>query len=337
MLVYESLHNHTTASDGLQSHLDALKTAEQSRFGVMAFTDHDTLPDKSVLQSLRAYPGPVKWLLGCEISSGLPKELGGGPIGMFHILGLFTDPTNVSLLQHCEKAGIARVERMEKIVQNLNRAGFTVSVNDCLAESGGEAVGRPHIAQALLKHESNLLMLAKLERQMGALAKHDSVLRNNYLEMRRKAKVQGDLGRVFGLLLGGNAFLPGIYVDYQYWTDMDESVRLIRGAGGVAILAHWGTIKHAIHQEMLGAFLRDGRLDGVELRTGFIGPEVDNDTKELEELIRKTDTIWTIGIDGHRAQDIESFGVGTGALDLTIGQTAKIIEKHSPDLSWSNL
>lgn len=86
---YESLHNHTTTSDGEQSHLEVLETAEKNGFRAVAFTDHDTLPNEQEMEKLKAYTGPVKWLVGCEISSGLPKELGGGPISMFHILGLF--------------------------------------------------------------------------------------------------------------------------------------------------------------------------------------------------------------------------------------------------------
>ena len=113
MLNYESLHNHTTISDGRQTYAEVLATGEANGFGVMAFTDHDILPSPADLQKLREYQGPVKWLLGCEISSGLPKELGGGPASMFHILGLFTDPTYQPLLDHSKLALAARSERME--------------------------------------------------------------------------------------------------------------------------------------------------------------------------------------------------------------------------------
>ena len=147
--MYESLHNHTTASDGTQTYLEVLEAARRNKVGLVAFTDHDTLPSAADLKILRDYDGPVKWMVGCEISSGLPIELGGGVTSSLHILGLFTDPTNKALLDHCVKAVAARIERMERIVTNLKSLGFNISVEDCMAASGGETVGRPHIVRAL--------------------------------------------------------------------------------------------------------------------------------------------------------------------------------------------
>jgi predicted metal-dependent phosphoesterase TrpH len=71
-LPYESLHNHTTASDGTQTYAQVLETARVNDIGVVAFTDHDMLPSEVDVTALRAYEGPVKWLIGCEISSGRP-------------------------------------------------------------------------------------------------------------------------------------------------------------------------------------------------------------------------------------------------------------------------
>ena len=61
--MYESLHNHTVASDGSQTYLEVLQVAEELGFGTVAFTDHDTLPDDDALRQLAFYDGPVKWLL----------------------------------------------------------------------------------------------------------------------------------------------------------------------------------------------------------------------------------------------------------------------------------
>ncbi len=116
-LNYESLHNHTTASDGHLDHIELLNKGYAEGFGLMAFTDHDVLPNDEALARLKDYDGPMKWLTGVEISSGLPKELGGGPASMFHILGLFVDPHNKALMEHCQTAVAARNERMEQITK----------------------------------------------------------------------------------------------------------------------------------------------------------------------------------------------------------------------------
>ncbi|MDB5179243.1 MAG: hypothetical protein JWN01_1186, partial [Patescibacteria group bacterium] len=251
-LKFESLHNHTTASDGMQSYAEVLETAARTGFGVVAFTDHDMLPSEKDLAWLRAYEGPVKWLLGCEITSGLPKELGGGAASMFHILGLFTDPTNQALREHCVRALAARTERMERIVANLKGLGFTISVDDCLQASGGESVGRPHIVRALNSHAENATVLAGIKADMAKDAVSSMEVAHKYMRMAQRDASD----EPYALFLSDAAYLPGIYVDYLYSLDMDAGVKLIREAGGQAILAHWPTIKRKINAEMVEGFLR---------------------------------------------------------------------------------
>ncbi|HSX01925.1 MAG TPA: hypothetical protein VLI05_01275 [Candidatus Saccharimonadia bacterium] len=332
MLKYESLHNHTTASDGAQTYLEVLATAERNGFGVMAFPDHDMLPSATDLAMLQAYDGPVKWLIGCEISSGLPRELGGGVTSMFHILGLFTDPTNQALVDHCRQALAARTERMERIAANLRGLGFTISADDCLQASGGESVGRPHIVKALNMHSANAAVLDGIKADMERAAVSSSAVAMSYMRMMQRDPSDYP----YRLFLSDDAFIPDIYVDYLYSIDMDASVQLIRQAGGVAILAHWPTIKRKIDAAMLEGFLRDGRLDGVELRSGFVDHEVESSGRQLAAMAERCGALTTIGIDGHRERDIERFAADRALADQTIGQTARLIDRAQPDLSWSN-
>ena len=330
--MYESLHNHTTASDGNQTYAEVLATAERCGFGTMAFTDHDMLPSEADLNFLRSYTGPVKWCLGCEISSGLPMELGGGPTSMFHIVGLFTDPTNPELLEHCRRAVSARTQRMESMVANLRGLGFAITVDDCLEASGGEGVGRPHIVKALNRHPANDAVMQALKNQMGAAALTSADVAMDYMRMLERDPSDYP----YRLFLSDDAFIPGVYVDYLYSTDMDQSVSLIRGAGGRALLSHWPTISRKVSADMLEGFLRDGRLDGVEIRSGFFDSQVERQGQLLEAIAERTKTAWTIGIDGHRGVDIERFAADRKLAPRSIGQTQRFIDKFKPDLKWTN-
>jgi predicted metal-dependent phosphoesterase TrpH len=225
-------------SDGTQTYLEVLESARRNKVGVVAFTDHDTLPSAADLEILKAYEGPVQWLLGCEISSGLPVELGGGVTSSLHILGLFTDPTNRPLLDHCVKAVAARNERMQRIVVNLKGLGFTISVEDCLAASGGETVGRPHIVRALNSHPENSAIIEQMKADMEKAAVGSAIVAMNYAHMMERPASDYP----YRLFLSDDAFIPDIYVDYLYSIDMDKAVALIRGAGGQAIVAHWYTV-----------------------------------------------------------------------------------------------
>ncbi len=330
--MYESLHNHTTASDGPVDYLELLRVAQTNHYGVMAFTDHDVLPSEETITQLREYTGPVKWLAGVELSSGMPKELGGGAAQLFHILGLFVDPTNTALASHCAKAVEARTIRMEQMVTNLRSIGFDITVEDCLADSGGEAVGRRNISRALERSPRYETVMDRLRRQMAEEALEDPEVAMAYMRL-----LDGPVrDHPFRLFLSDDAYLDNVYVDYGYWADMDDSVKLIRDAGGIAILAHWPTIADEIPLPMLEPFVTDGRLDGIELRTGVTEDEKDRVEADLIQIVERTGTAATYGIDGHSLRVIEIFATKPLA-ERTVGQTAKLIERFKPNLSWSNL
>ena len=115
----QSLHSHTLHSDGLLTHQQVLDAAQKYGVSLVAFTDHDSLPDLDLIQQLKDLEHPTKWLVGIEISSGLPKSLGGGMEGGPHLLGLFVDPTNKALVEYTKKAQEQRIERTKRTVQNL--------------------------------------------------------------------------------------------------------------------------------------------------------------------------------------------------------------------------
>src|SRR3972149_1366996 len=117
---FETLHCHSKVSDGVMTHEKILETCVENNIGVVAFTDHDSLPDIKTfnkLNSLRKHS--TKWIVGIEISADKPKDfnIDFSP----HIVGLFVDPFNKNLLEHCKLAQEARRERMTEMVKNLKK------------------------------------------------------------------------------------------------------------------------------------------------------------------------------------------------------------------------
>jgi predicted metal-dependent phosphoesterase TrpH len=330
---YESLHNHTTASDGTQSYLEVLATAEQNGIGVVAFTDHDMLPSERDLAVLRDYDGPVRWLLGCEISSGLPRELGGGATSSIHILGLFTDPTDEALREHCAKALVARNARMEQMVGNLKSLGFKITVDDALAAAGGESVGRPHIVRALNMYPENNGIIEDLRGEMEKAAVSSASVAMDYAHMLERPASDYP----YRLFLSDDAFIKDIYVDYLYWVDLDTAVGLIRGAGGLAVMAHWYTASRKIDAEMLEGMIRDGRIDGIEIMGNPINSAARRAEPLLTAMASRTGTLATFGVDGHRPEDLANFVADRQIAQRSIGQTKRLIEHANVDLSFSNL
>ncbi len=329
----QTLHSHTTASDGQMTHLELLDCSEKHDVSVVAFTDHDTLPNIETINILRSYRGRVNWICGIEISSGLPKELGGGVFPGLHITGLFVDPTNKKLLEYSAKALSARTERMERMVKNLQGIGFDITELDCLMASGGEAVGRPHIVQAIISKPENLKRIETLRIEMSL--ETDEKIKEKYQVMMQK----GDTQYPFVLFLSEDSYIPNIYVDYLYWEDMDSVVKLIRGAGGLAFIAHYSTAKKKIPYEMMEQVMESKRIDGVEVVYAMQAFEYQDWKNDMEWLSQKADEYGILksgGADIHKKEQIELFSQMTEFSGNTIGMAEKMIKHSGVSTTWSS-
>lgn len=329
-LRYESLHTHTIDSDGEMTHGEVLDSAEQHGFGAVAFTDHDVLLGEQRLSELEAYDGPVQWVSGVELSAGLPREMGGGTVNNLHIVGLFVDPSNEALARHCEKTLEARARRMQHIVTNLRELGFQISEADCEEAAGGDSIGRPHIAQAIEKYEENQEVYERLEEQAKASDPEW------YAEYSQEIKQRPDQ-RPYRLFLAGDAYLEGVYADYDYWQDFDTCVHLIREAGGVAIWAHWWTIARKLDRDMLEQIAGDGRIDGLE--TSFPLERAHNDVSEatLQEIAEQNGLPQITAVDLHKPGTFAELAARPDDAETTIGALERLIEAANVDTRWSNL
>lgn len=334
---YESLHSHTTSSDGLLTYQQVIEVSSKNNIGTIAFTDHDTLIDEMTLGYLKSQDR-VSWISGIEMSSGLPVDLGGGTTSSFHILGLFVDPFNLELLAHCKKSLEARIVRMEKIVSNLVNLGFEITSKDCLLASEGESVGRPHIVQAIKSHPKNLKVIKDIRLKMLKDSKTNEYLKHKYDVM----MMQGEDQYPYTLFLSSDSYISDIYVDYQYILDMDSCVKLIRNAGGIASIAHYYTIKKLIDYALLENMLKNNRIDGCETVFGFraYGTPLENNIKSdqnrLKCILEKLNKIETGGADAHSLNDYVNFGQNNWFSQPTIGMTEKIISSKIVHTQYSS-
>jgi predicted metal-dependent phosphoesterase TrpH len=138
------LHVHSTASDGGLSPERVVKRAAGAGLRAIALTDHDTLA--GVPEALRAGEQyGVRVVGGCEFSAAAPW-------GEMHILGYFLPPESQQVQEFLERCRADRVRRAQEMVQHLRRLGVDLSFESVLQESAGGAVGRPHVARAIVRH-----------------------------------------------------------------------------------------------------------------------------------------------------------------------------------------
>jgi 3',5'-nucleoside bisphosphate phosphatase len=326
---YQSLHNHTNISDGKLTHFETLDVAKKCGIDVIAFTDHDSVPNEEIVNKLKNINHSVKWIIGCEISSGLPYELGGGSSNIFHITGLFINPLDKNLINYCKLAREARVERLEKMVKNLQLLGFDIVVNDCFIDSREVVVERRQVNLAVLAKSSNWKIIKEFKNKMEKESENNPTLRKKY----KQILGEGEERYFINLFLLKNSYVKNVYVDYLYYLDLDASVKLIRDAGGLALFAHWWLVKDEINYDLVEKIIKEKRMDGVE-----IIPLLDNlqDAILMEKLADKYDILKGGGIDAHSENDFSDFVKDKSLAEKSFNLAENIIKKARPDLTWSS-
>lgn len=338
MALIESLHTHTTLSDGKLSHRELFDLAESLNVSVLAFTDHDSVPTPKILAEIETLrERNTKWIIGIELTTDLPHEL--APLSTaVHIIGLFVDPENEALLHHCRRAQESRIKRMRKIVEGLQRLGFIITAEECLRASGGESVGRPHIVEALRRHTENNIVIEKLRTEMKWVAERDPKIKAQYDRMIQK----GESSYPYTLFLTPESFRSA-YFDHDYMPTLDEGVSLIRGAGGIAILAHYCTVSKKMPMDILEKLLAERRLDGIEVVYGLreLGTDakeaIENERTSLRELAKKYNAIIAGGSDAHRKEDLEFYAENNWFSGEATGFTERILATGRVNKNFSSL
>ncbi|WP_435148787.1 PHP domain-containing protein [Micromonospora aurantiaca (nom. illeg.)] len=140
------LHTHSTASDGTLTPADLVRAAAEAGLDVVALTDHDTTAGWA--PAVAALPPGLTLIRGAEISC---RWFGAEPAIPLHLLAYLFDPAEPHLAAELARVRRAREERGERMVRLLQADGIPVSWTEILTGAGGGTVGRPHIAQALIR------------------------------------------------------------------------------------------------------------------------------------------------------------------------------------------
>jgi predicted metal-dependent phosphoesterase TrpH len=138
---FVDLHMHTTASDGLRAPSDVVRAAKAARLAAIAITDHDSVSGLAEAQIAGVAHG-VRIVNGVELSA-VEGEAETHLLGL-HIRDVLVIDRELALLRDM------RERRGQQIVKKLSAIGVLVTYDDVLQQAGGGAVGRPHVARALV-------------------------------------------------------------------------------------------------------------------------------------------------------------------------------------------
>ena len=138
------LHTHSTYSDGQHSPAEIVRMAQRLDLRAIAVSDHDTMEgiDEALLA---AADSDLLVVPAVELS----VDHGGLEL---HLLGYYVDHSPGSALGDLlAKSRVWRLERAQAIVDRLASRGIEIDWRRLQAIAGEGAIGRPHIAQALIE------------------------------------------------------------------------------------------------------------------------------------------------------------------------------------------
>jgi predicted metal-dependent phosphoesterase TrpH len=181
---------HSTASDGSRAPGDVVREAKRIGLTAIALTDHDTLDGLTEAEAVAAELG-VRVVRGVELSAveGHAET---------HILGLHLTDTRQMEAELVALREMRR-NRAQRIVARLNELGVRIEFASVLEQAAGGAIGRPHVARAMIAEGWAVDFRDAFER---------------YLGNGKPAYVMKDRLAVA------------------------DAIGLIHGAGGIAVLAH---------------------------------------------------------------------------------------------------
>ncbi len=204
------LHVHSTASDGTHAPAVVVAAARAAGLAAVALTDHDSFAGIPEAREAGASLG-VRIVCGVELSATEGER-------ETHILGLHMSKAS-KMESHLATFRASRGERAERIVQTLHGIGVYLSLESVLEVANGGAIGRPHIAKAMVE---------------SGWARDVRDAFDRYLGNGRPAYVA------------------------KYRLGMADAIRLIHEAGGLAFLAHPGVDGTRARMESLATMGLDG-------------------------------------------------------------------------------
>ncbi len=245
------LHMHSTASDGLLLPSQVVQAAHSAGLAAIALTDHDSLDGLTEATA----EGD---LLGVRVVPAVELSAHDGDREI-HILALHV--SRLALMEsHLAGFRSARETRAARIIDQLRVLGVAVPLEAVMDEAAGGAVGRPHIARAMIR-----------------------------------AGIVSDAREAFDRYLGAGrpAFVEKERLDIR------DAIAIAHAAGAIAIWAHPGGEGRRARLEPLVAVGLDGvevlhpshKSDDIK-RLGALA--------EFFGLVSSGGSDWHGSVDGHR-------------------------------------
>lgn len=213
MKMYANLHTHSNHSDGRYSPTELARVTKKEGYGAVVLTDHDNASGCSELAAECEKLG-IETLVGAELNTpskllknqpqGLPDS---HVISQFHIVGLDFDPEYPPMKEYLEYVCKRRTDMTQQLFDNAVKAGRVRGIEWEEIVEYSKAAGKPWVAGP----------------QVKAVFVEKGIID------------QSDFGFITKNIFG--QYTKDAIERFPY-KEEHEIIKLIRDAGGVAVIAH---------------------------------------------------------------------------------------------------
>ena len=196
--------------------------------------------------------------LGVTVIPGVEISIDFNP-GTMHVCGYNIDIDSRELNDSLKFVQKARRERNPKIIEKLNEMGIDITYDDVQNAAGSDQVGRPHFAKVLIQ--------------------------KNYVK---------DAQEAFDKYLAKGS---SAYVDKER-LPLDDAIKIIDIAGGVAVLAHPIQLQLGSWQKYR-EMISDLKNHGIKGLEAFSSRHTDDESGHFYKIAKDLDMIITCGSDFH--------------------------------------
>ena len=267
--MYIDLHIHTTESDGTLTPSQVVRYAKEKGLKAIAITDHDTIHgnEEAIKEGISE---------GVEVIPGVEISVDYSP-GTMHMLGYFITTEDPILNEKLALLQDSRADRNPRIIEKLNKLGLSLTYDEVVQVSGGGQVGRPHMAQVLMKKGYTKSIKEAFDKYLGK---------------------------------GAPAYLD------KFRLSAVEAITMITDAGGIPVLAHPFTLycKSSDELDALVEKLVNQGLQGLEV---YYSEHDERKTSSYKLLAKRYNLAITGGSDFHgkNIKGID-LGTGRGKLKI---------------------
>jgi predicted metal-dependent phosphoesterase TrpH len=153
------LHIHTNASDGKYDPEEVIRLAAKAGLKAVAITDHDTYDGYFRAKAAGSDLG-VEVIPGIEITADYKGR-------ECHILGYGFETGNAGFKQFVQAQKKRRYNRAKKMLSNLQKFGYDITIDEIFAEYGTMNLSRNHIAGLMVKKGYTTNTKAVFEKWLG--------------------------------------------------------------------------------------------------------------------------------------------------------------------------